>query len=134
MIKIKATTLFSFDEEGKDIKPEFMSKYIQSLYNYFDYRIKQTPNLTQETNIEIYEPKIWETSFCLDDVLGVMDEEETEIWNSLSDEKKKEIFDEHEHSIKKGLEGGLMYDWEIVMQSASEEFRSAIRNIKIRIL
>lgn len=69
---------------------------------------------------DINEIKIYDTYFCVEDVVSVMSNEENVKWGALSNMRKRALIKEHEHSISKGIESGLLYDWDYVMKTAIE--------------
>ena len=61
---------------------------------------------------------IFETKFIWEDVLGCMNEKSRDYFLQLPENIQQMIVDEKTHSLRKGLESGIMYDWDIVMKTA----------------
>ena len=64
---------------------------------------------------------IWKNEWCWLDAISTLDEESKEAFMSLSEKEKKELMDECEHSIEKGMEYGIMEYWGEVMKTAVQE-------------
>ena len=61
---------------------------------------------------------IYVSKFVWDDVLTCMDEKSRDYFLQLPEDIQQMVVDEKAHSLRKGLESGIMYDWDIVMKTA----------------
>ena len=76
--------------------------------------MNQMCNVTED----IKNTTVWGTHWSWYDVIEALHPTYKAKFNSLSPEKQKEIVEKYNHSIAKGLEGGIMSDWFVVMKSA----------------
>jgi len=68
----------------------------------------------------IYNTKIFETTITGEDLIDCMDEEVREKFESLPEERQIELLENNQRSIEKGIEAGVMTDWDYVVEIAMD--------------
>lgn len=67
---------------------------------------------------EIYSKTIFSTKFTWQDAVDSMKPAVAKMFDGLPDPLKEEIINTHNRILEKGMEGGLMTDWNVVMDTA----------------
>ena len=83
--------------------------------------------MVEELNDEV----LFETKFVWEDALMCLPKEVREKYNQLPEDVQKQIFNNVVHSLGKGLEAGIMAEWEVVMNTAinNVDLEKEIHNI-----
>ena len=109
------------------LKPD-MYKSFKNQINYMDY---DYPEALEESSPEpdIANTVVFRTQWSWHDVLSVLPRELRDAFNNATKEEQEKIVDYFTHALKKGLEGGIMHDWVLVMEGAIDfsGLRSALK-------
>jgi hypothetical protein len=65
-----------------------------------------------------HDPIIWNSTLSLEDVESVLGEEHRTILQSLTAEQRLRLVERHGEKIAKGLQSGIMNEWEAIMDTA----------------
>lgn len=67
----------------------------------------------------LMDTEVWKTRFCFADIYEYMDEEDKKVIDLMTDEQLQEWINENSHSMTKGFESGMMFDWSAVASTVS---------------
>lgn len=81
--------------------------------------------MVEELNDEV----LFETKFVWEDALMCLPKEVREKYNQLPEDVQKQIFNNVVHSLGKGLEAGIMAEWDTVMKTANMDLEEEIHNV-----
>ena len=123
----KVKKIIGYFQDSELSTPDLLSKLD---YNTLDkLYLKLHPEDETAEDVEI-----WGTTFSGADVISYLSEESAEKFNNLPPARQKELIQKHAYSISKGLESGIMYDWDTVMKTAIENtsLEDDIKEVKMR--
>ena len=73
--------------------------------------------------VSLMNTEIWQTKFSFEDIYNCMDDEQKAIIDNMTDKELDDFITENEHSMEKGFESGIMYDWDVIANSIASDLK-----------
>ena len=69
----------------------------------------------------LMDTEIWETKFIFEDIYNSMSDEQKTIIDNMTDEQLSKFIEDNEHLMYKGMDSGIMYDWDVVASTIASD-------------